>query len=471
VEKGLANSSPGLSPGLRIAAFVERWWLWLYLVTLVTLCVTEVALGALPTRIYAHDFFIVLDGAWRLANGQTPNVDFYAGYGVWIWSPLRWAYAIYGYNADAIGLARAFYTAAIGVGFLLLSRIEPRRIPSLVLGVFLLVFLSAARPLGEYPTWVSHAMYYNRLGYALLFLILFEQLSAFRFEADGRAFDDAQFWRGFSTGAALACIILVKISFVAPGIALLATGLVFFGIHRRHFMGMLAGGLAMLLLAMACLHFRPLPFLQETLTLSHQRANIGGEAMTIFVNDLVEVTLLLIAGAAVAVAGLANRRMARNYVLATVVIAGCDIFGRATNAMRADLPLAAWWALSGAMLLLFLPATGQAKTVRLQRMIALLVLCPLAIPLFLKDGSSSAYAMVKTVTQRNHASLRFDSPQLRGWVPLDWLGGEVFDINSNGKPLILATNDGIHLLQRLSRQDETVSAISFDNPFSFALGR
>jgi hypothetical protein len=266
-------------------------------------------------------------------------------------------------------------------------------------------------------------------------------------------------------------MILVKISFVAPGAALLATGLLLFGIHRRHFIGMWAGGLAMLLLAMACLHFHPLPFLAETLTLGHQRANIGSEAMTIFVTDLAEIILLLVAGAAVAAAGLANRRMARGYMLATVVIAGCDIFGRATNAMRADLPLAAWWCLSGAMLLLFLPATAQAKAARLQYIIALLVLCPLAIPIFVKDFSSSAYALVKTVAKRNDASLRFDSPHLRGWVPQDWLGDGLFDVNTNGKPLILATNDGIHLLQRFSRQDETVFAISFDNPFSFALGR
>jgi hypothetical protein len=476
VEKGLAKLSPGLSPGFRIAAFVDRWGLWLYLITLVTLCLIQVALGALPTRIYAHDFFIVLDGAWRLANGQTPNVDFYAGYGVWVFNPIRWAFAIYGYNADAIGLVRAFYTAVIGVWFLMLSRIEPRRIPSMVLGFFLLAFLSASRPLGEYPTWVSHAMFYNRVGYALLFLIVFEQLSAFRFEVDDRGYGDpsqgsVQFWRGISTGTALACLVLVKISFVAPGAALLATGFLLFGINRRHFIGMWAGGLAMLLFAMACLHFRPLPFLQETLTLSHQRSNIAGEAMNIFVNDLGEVLLLLTAGTAVAAAGLTNRRMARKYILATVVIAGCDVFGRATNAMRSDLPLAAWWGLSGAMLLLFVPVTAQAKTARLRYMIALLVVCPLAIPIFLKDCSSSAYAMVKTVAKRNDPSPRFDSPSLRDWVPQDWQGDEVFDVNSNGKPLILATNDGIHLLQRFSRQDETVFAIAFDNPFSFALGR
>jgi hypothetical protein len=35
----------------------------------------------------------------------------------------------------------------------------------------------------------------------------------------------------------------------------------------------------------------------------------------------------------------------------------------------------------------------------------------------------------------------------------------------------LATNDGIRLLGSLSRPDETVFCLAFDNPFSFALGR
>ncbi len=461
---------------LRIAAFLERRSLWLYLGVLASLCAFQIALGALPTRIYAHDFFILLDGAWRLANGQTPNVDFYAGYGVWVWNPIRWAFALYGYDADAIGLARAFYTAAIGVWFLFLSRIEPRRLPSILLGLFLLFFLSASRPLGEYPTWISHAMYYNRVGYALLFLIIFEQLGAHRFEAaDGpnreQPRDSVQFWRGVSTGAALACVILVKISFVAPAAALLATGLALFGINRRHFIGMWAGGLAMLVLAVTCLHFRPIPFLHETLTLSHQRAHIGSEAITTFVQDLGEVLFAMAAGLAVSVAGFANRRLGNRYMLATLVIAGCDIFCRATNAMRAGLPLAAWWCIGGALLVLSVPAAAQARTVRLQRMIALLVLCPLAIPMFAMDVSSSAYAAFKTVTLRNHASLHFDSARLRDWVPQDWLGDDPNFVNKNGKPLILVTNDGIHLLQNLSRQNETVFPIAYDNAFSFALGR
>jgi hypothetical protein len=463
-------------PESPLAAFLRRWALWLYLAALLILCAIQVALGALPTRVFAHDFFIFLDGAWRLACGQIPCVDFYAGYGVLVFNPLRWALALYGYNAEAIGLARAFYTAVIGLWFLLLARRDPRRIQSLVLGLFLLMLVSAARPLGEYPTWISHAMFYNRIGYALLFLIMFEQLRGSRFEAaDNPASEQEpgalQFWYGVSTGTALACTILVKISFVLPGAVLLALGLLLFGVNRRHLLGMLAGGLAVFAFAITCLHFRPLPFLHETITLSHQRERIAANAVTALVQEIGGVLFTLAAGLAICSYRFANRRIASKYMLATLVIAACDIFCRSTNAMGADLPLAAFWCLSGAILLFSVPAIADESTPRRQRVVALLVLCPVAMPIFLADFASSVYAAYKTAALRNHEELRFDSPRLRSWVPQDWLGQDPNFVNKNGKPLIMTTNDGIRLLSSLSRPDETVFCIAYDNPFSFALGR
>jgi hypothetical protein len=455
---------------------LQLWALWVYLAALVSLCSLQAALGALPTRVYAHDFFMFLDGAWRLANGQIPFVDFYAGYGVLIWNPLRWGLALHGYNADGIGLARAFYTAFIGVWFLLLTRLAPRRVQSMTIGLFILMFVSAARPLGEYPTWVSHAMFYNRVGYALLFLIIFEQLGVSRFDAADHALteqphDKGRFWRGASTGAALGCATLVNIWFVLPGAVLLVIGLLLFGVHRRHLAGILAGAAAAFVFAITCLHFRPMAFLHEMVTLAHQRGSITGGALTTLVEDIGEVVFTLAAGLAIAHVRFVNRHVSRKYVLATVVIAGCDIFCRATNSIRADLPLAAFWCLSAAILLLSSPAAAESATARRQGMIALLVLCPMAMPIFLMDAASSVYAAYKTAAIRNHTSSRFDSARLRNWVPQDWTGENPNYVTRNGQPLILATNDGIQLLRNLSRQDETVFCIAYDNPFSFALGR
>src|ERR1700753_2422007 len=123
----------------RVSVFLRRWSLYLYLTALLTLCALEVLLGALPTRIYAHDVFIFLDGAWRVAHGQVPTVDFYAGYGVLVWNPLRWGLALRHYRIEGMGAVRAIYTAFLGLWFLLLSRRSPSKLFAAVSGAFFLV--------------------------------------------------------------------------------------------------------------------------------------------------------------------------------------------------------------------------------------------------------------------------------------------------------------------------------------------
>ncbi|HEV2273231.1 MAG TPA: hypothetical protein VGR96_03655 [Acidobacteriaceae bacterium] len=462
----------------RPAAFLERSAVWLFLAALLVVCALQIALGALPTRIYGHDLFVLLDGAWRVASGQTPCVDFYSGLGVLVWDPLRWALALDGYRADAIGLARAFYTAVLGIWFLLLVRRDRARIPSLVLGFFFLIFISAARPLGEYPTWISHAMFYNRIGYALLFLIILEQLPVSRFQAADAPAPAAErsgtlFWGGLSTGAALACTVLLKVSFVLPGVLLLASGLFSFGVRRKHLLGVLTGGLAAALGALAFLHFQPAAFLRETIALGHARQGmLFSQTVSVIVEEVGNLGFALAAGLVIAIACFRGRQTALKYMFATLVVVGCDVFCRATNAMRGDLPLAAFWSLSGAMLLFSLPARSETRQrLTFQRAVAAMALFPITVPLFAKDLASSADAAYETAVLASQQQPHFDSARLRSWTPLDWQGDDPDAKNANGAPLIASTNDGIRLLQSLSGPNETVSSIAFDNPFSFALGR
>ena len=462
----------------RPAAFLERSAVWLFLAALLVVCALQIALGALPTRIYGHDLFVLLDGAWRVASGQTPCVDFYSGLGVLVWDPLRWALALDGYRADAIGLARAFYTAVLGIWFLLLVRRDRARIPSLVLGFFFLIFISAARPLGEYPTWISHAMFYNRIGYALLFLIILEQLPVSRFQAADAPAPAAErsgtlFWGGLSTGAALACTVLLKVSFVLPGVLLLASGLFSFGVRRKHLLGVLTGGLAAALGALAFLHFQPAAFLRETVALGHARQGmLFSQTVSVIVEEVGNLGFALAAGLVIAIACFRGRQTALKYMFATLVVVGCDVFCRATNAMRGDLPLAAFWSLSGAMLLFSLPARSETRQrLTFQRAVAAMALFPITVPLFAKDLASSADAAYETAVLASQQQPHFDSARLRSWTPLDWQGDDPDAKNANGAPLIASTNDGIRLLQSLSGPNETVSSIAFDNPFSFALGR
>jgi len=459
------------------ASHRRRWLVMLYAgVLLAGVCFLQFALGAFPTRIYGHDLLIFLNGAWRVASGQIPCVDFYSGLGVLVWKPIQWAFSVYGYKAGAIGLARALYTAVLGVWFLLLIWREPIRRRLIVLWLFLLIFVSAARPLGEYPTWISHAMFYNRVGYALVFLIIFEQLSVSRFWALDSGSDlhrEPQFWSGFSTGAAVACTILLKISFLIPAAAVLGLGLLFFGLNRRHIGGLLGGVLATFALAIAFLHFQPVAFLHETIILGRERQGmLESQLVSTIVRDLGETLFTLAAGITIAIVGFVQRRVALKYIFATLVIVGLDIFCRATNAMRGDLPLAAFWCLSGVVLLRSFPgASFGTRYLQPRFIVSLLVLSPMVIPIVVMDFTSSVYAVFKTRAIRKQEEPRFASRALSSWVPLDWEGDETTWMNENGKPLVLITNDGLQLLRNLSRPEETVASISFVDIFSFALNR
>jgi hypothetical protein len=411
-----------------------------------------------------------------VASGQVPCVDFYSGLGVLVWKPIQLAFLLYGYKAGAIGLARALYTAVLGAWFLLLIGREPIRTRVVGLWLFLLIFLSAARPLGEYPTWISHAMFYNRIGYALVFLVIFEQLPISRFRAldsGSGLHPEPQFWGGFSTGAAIACTVLLKISFLIPAAAILGLGLLFFGFTRRHITGLLAGALSTFALAMAFLHFQPAAFLRETIILGRERQGmLKSQFISVLVKDLGEILFTIAAGTIIATNGFVHRRVALRYIAATLLIAALDLFCRATNAMRGDLPLAAFWCLSGVVLLLSSPAASAEIRHRQPRfVIPLLVLSPLVVPIVVMDFTSSVYAVFKTIAIRKQPEPRFDARALSSWVPLDWEGDETTWMNENGKPLVLITNDGLQLLRQRSRPQETVASISFCDVFSFALGR
>jgi hypothetical protein len=477
IYQGMATSVAQPLPETIITTHRRRWLALLAAgLLLAGVCLLQFALGAFPTRIYGHDLFVFLNGAWRVASGQIPYVDFYSGLGVLVWKPIQWAFLLYGFKAGAIGLARALYTAVLGAWFLWLIWREPKRTRVIGLWLFLLIFLSAARPLGEYPTWISHAMFYNRVGYALVFLVIFEQLPVSRFRAldsGSEVYPELRFWRGFSSGAAVACTILLKISFFIPAAGVLGLGLLFFGLNRKHIAGLFAGALAVLVLAMAFLHFQPAAFLHETIILGRERQGmLKSQLFSAFVKDFGEILFTLAAGVIIAIVGFVHRRVALRYIFATLIVVELDIFCRATNAMRGDLPLSAFWCLSGVVLLLSFPGVpGGMRFLQPRFIIPMLVLSPMVIPIVVMDFTSSAYAAFETIAIRKQQEPRFASAALSSWVPLDWKGDETTWLNENGKPLVLITNDGLQLLRQLSRPQETVASISFVDIFSFALGR
>ncbi len=46
------------------------------LILVLTIAALTAFIGAVHTRIFGHDIFLVFDAGWRVLNGQRPDVDF-----------------------------------------------------------------------------------------------------------------------------------------------------------------------------------------------------------------------------------------------------------------------------------------------------------------------------------------------------------------------------------------------------------
>src|ERR1700681_4846280 len=71
------------------------------------LCLVRGYVGMWGSRIYTQDAFPILDGAWRVINGQRPHVDFYTGLGPMTYLMTAAGMVIAGGNAAGLAYGQA----------------------------------------------------------------------------------------------------------------------------------------------------------------------------------------------------------------------------------------------------------------------------------------------------------------------------------------------------------------------------
>lgn len=128
--------------------------------------------GRTVTTAFVNDLLIFLDGAHRIHWGQVPNRDFHSSLG-----PLVYLIPAAGYwIAGSFGTAMPVGMALVVLGFtaaavhVLQSRLRPAlAVPT---GAFLIVLLAVPINLGDRISALSFAMFYNRIGWAAIALIL-----------------------------------------------------------------------------------------------------------------------------------------------------------------------------------------------------------------------------------------------------------------------------------------------------------
>lgn len=128
--------------------------------------------GQTVTTKYVNDLFIFLDGAYRIVEGQVPNRDFHSSLG-----PLAFYLPAFGYRltgelgaAMPLGMGLAVVCLAAVGAHIIGSRM--RASTGIALAVFLLLVATVPLNPGEGIGDLSFAMFYNRLGWTAVGLLL-----------------------------------------------------------------------------------------------------------------------------------------------------------------------------------------------------------------------------------------------------------------------------------------------------------
>ncbi len=182
--------------------------------------------GQTVTTRYLGDLFIALDGAHRVLAGQVPSRDFHTPLG-----PLATYVPAAGYwlsgslgGAMPVGMALVMAVLAPLMAHVFASRLHP--IVALPLAAFLLLILAVPMNLGESVTSVSHAKFYNRIGWTALATLLVMYLPTHPEE-------ERREWADVAAAAVLTLAMLyTKATYGAVAVAFLAFMLVMPGQRR-----------------------------------------------------------------------------------------------------------------------------------------------------------------------------------------------------------------------------------------------
>ena len=418
---------------------------------LAVICAAAAAIGAVHVRIYGHDIFVMLDAGWRVLNGQRPDVDFRPSMGPLAGLLFAAALKLAHNSVRAVGYASSMVGAFAGFAGYWIARRRIAAVPATLAAAALALIAVAPFPIGLSPNLLSQAMLYNRYGYALAGLVALE---AFLAPPDRRSAMSG----GFLSGA-----IIVALVFLKPSYALVAAGFVvvsFFivGSNRSRMAGIATGCTFAALATLAYLRFD----LSAIWTDLAWMFAAKGSAINLwnvrwaFFKGLGEFLPL---AALSLVAGSTRRRgLWKPYACALLAwTAGAMLL--ATNGQLAGFPLNAIFAIV---------LIGEAYSTAPAILLGLIAVAPLLVD----STAGLGVALFESVRRPSvEVAASIDSPPLSGFTLYDVPEGSDADLRSNGHAYATYLSDGIKLIRRYSRREETVYTLDVQSPFSYALLR
>jgi hypothetical protein len=434
------------------------------------MCAIAALAGAVPTHQYGHDIFFLLDNGWRVIEGQRPHVDYASPWGPVMFLITGLGLKLSGYSVNGVGWGNAITGLLMGLWSYRVGRDRCGSSPRILSSLFLAALVVAPYALGTLPWRSSHAMVYNRYGYALVGLVMLEA-----FQPAGASKRKTEEWvGGISSGAAAALALFLKVSFGLVALAFIGASLLLFRPARQRLLGLAMGFSLVTLALLAYLRFDLLAVLRDL-----QMAS-GARAESLSVGSFVERAcrssaqllgvLLLGFAAAWLLESTESRWLELRLPLLAALVCVADVGLMWTNAQYAGLPLAPVFAL-----IVMSRVTAQRRTLleteaRFARPYYA-VLLSLGGVLFLPQFASDLLGLASGTWQKARpyrvaSVLRFTEPRL---APLLLYDGGI--PRSNGRIYTTYINEGEALLRKVTSEQETVLTMDMANPFPYVLGR
>jgi hypothetical protein len=419
------------------------------LVALASLCLVRFYIGLSGIVVYSHDAFGALDGAWRVLNGQTPHAEFYSPLGPVIYLVTAFGLLLSHGGAEGAGYSQALCGGLLGLWTYGLSHRRLGHLPAILLCLTVVLLSINPSSVGEPPPRTS-CMAYNRYGYALVTLLLVEAVAGV-----DRAGRRAELRGGVSTGAILALLLFLKISYFVGGTALIAALIPCRKQVKERWAGIVIGFLPVFLVFCGYLRFNLWPMWNDL------RLVAGAKPARIswFIVDNLYLSVAFFLGFIFASARFLSsagaKPAARAVRITGIAVCLAGLFLLSTNFQFYGLPLNA----AGAVLVLnqigAQPAAANSHKLRRAALLlwgSLLVAGDLGYEaLGVGFGAGQRHSWEGTVNASFHAGVL--------------AGFRTFEAS-----YVDLVNDGLVLVKQHRRPDDTVMSLDFSNPFSYALG-
>lgn len=205
--------------------------------------------GVTVTTNYTNDTPILLDGGWRVYQGQRPHVDFYSPLGPVMYLLVAFGMWLGGLSASALVYMNVVVFLAMSLWAWMLAQ---KRMPPLFVLFFAIYtgFIIIGTNVHGHPfNYLGYAALYNRYGMAFLALVLVESFVRYKYVFK------TEFWWGVSTGVLVALLFFLKINFFLVALGGIILGWWVVGRPRLNWIGLFTGAGFILLAMLIYLRF------------------------------------------------------------------------------------------------------------------------------------------------------------------------------------------------------------------------